>query len=558
MTDIERAPSRSPDSGSRNLKRYLLAALALPPLAVAPFVVDWLRPNATTSAEPRELTALPRERAPLPRGDHPSPLCINLPALHYWSATLVYADLFRQASRWYREDLTTWAWDSGPPLAVDADGWITALLPNQGASVLIARGPNGLLPTGQYQVRYDGEGTLTAHANANVVASSPGAMTLNVAVSTTSGIQLRLTATNPANPLKNIRVYPPGIDPDAAPLFHPDFIALLSQFRAVRFMDWQRTNGSKLVHWQDRTLPTDAVQTGDNGVCLEEMVALVNELDCDAWFCMPHLATDEFMAQFARGVALRIEPERKVFVEYSNELWNGGFAQAVWAAQQGAQLGLPGSTFQNQLRFVSRRAVEMFRIWRREFGQDSRQLVCVMAGQSVNTWTGQVLLDFENAHEFTDVYAVAPYFGGRLGAPDKAPAVLQMNEAQWHATLFDDIEDTFDAIAQNVALAEDYGLPLVAYEGGQHLVGTGGMQNNDALTQLFVATNRHPVMGELYDLYLAEWKASGAHEMFLWHLAEEPSKFGSWGLLERTTQNAAGAPKFRTVRAFIEANQPWW
>jgi hypothetical protein len=534
------------------LKRYLLAALALPPLALYPFIAGGAAPGP--AAEP----AAPRPVAPRDAGDHPSPLGVNLAALHYWSGQMVFADLFRQASRWYREDLTTWAWDSGPPLALDEHGWVASLQPNQAASVLIARGPNALLPEGLYELRYDGQGTLTATANAKVVASAPGRLTLEVAQSTTAGIQLRLMATNAADPLRNIRLYPPGIDPDAAPTFHPQFLELLANFRAIRFMDWQRTNGSTVDEWSDRTLPTDAVQTGETGVALEYMLELVNTLDCDAWFCMPHLATDAYVVAFAEAVRSRLEPGRRVFVEYSNELWNGGFTQAAYAAAQGATLGLSGSAFQNQLRFGSRRAVEMFALWRRVFASDPSRVVCVLAGQSVNPWTGQVILDFEDAFRSADAYAIAPYFGGRLGSPQEAPAVLALTPEEWEARLWDDIEDTFTAIAENVALAEERGLPLVAYEGGQHLVGTGGMQENAALTQLFVETNRSAVMGALYERYLAEWRASGAHEMFLWNLADEPSKFGSWGLLERSTQPPAQSPKFRSVTAFTRANEPWW
>ena len=36
-------------------------------------------------------------------------------------------------------------------------------------------------------------------------------------------------------------------------------------------------------------------------------------------------------------------------------------------------------------------------------------------------------------------------------------------------------------------VAEKYGLPLICYEAGQHLVGVGGGENHEALTKLLVA-----------------------------------------------------------------------
>lgn len=55
---------------------------------------------------------------------------------------------------------------------------------------------------------------------------------------------LTLESTNSSNYVRNIRVYPPGIDPLAPPMYHPDFIRQLTPYRSARFMDWMRTNGS--------------------------------------------------------------------------------------------------------------------------------------------------------------------------------------------------------------------------------------------------------------------------------------------------------------------------
>lgn len=53
---------------------------------------------------------------------------------------------------------------------------------------------------------------------------------------------------------------------------------------------------------------------------MEAMLDLANRLDADPWFCIPHLADDDFVRRFAELVKQRLEPERSVYVEYSNEV----------------------------------------------------------------------------------------------------------------------------------------------------------------------------------------------------------------------------------------------
>ena len=59
------------------------------------------------------------------------------------------------------------------------------------------------------------------------------------------------------------------------------------------------------------------------------------------------------------------------------------------------------------------------------------------------------------------------------------------------------------------SLTDTYRLSLVAYEGGQHVVGSGGPQHNEALKDLFRAFNRDPRIKQLYLDYLGLWKQAG-------------------------------------------------
>ena len=109
-----------------------------------------------------------------------------------------------------------------------------------------------------------------------------------------------------------------------------------------------------------------------------------------------------------------------------------------------------------------------------------------------------------------------------------------------------------------VAVATARGLPLIAYEGGQHLVGNGGVENNATINALFDDANRDPRMGALYKTYLDAWKASGAKLFVHFINCSGYSMWGRWGALEYLDQPRANAPKFDALQTFIEQNRAWW
>src|SRR5262249_28998676 len=106
------------------------------------------------------------------------------------------------------------------------------------------------------------------------------------------------------------------------------------------------------------------------------------------------------------------------------------------------------------------------------------------------------------------------------------------------------------------ALADSRGLALVAYEGGQHMVGLYGAINDPALNALFDAFNRDPRIGPLYLDYLAGWKAAGGELFVHFNDIGRFGKWGRWGALEYVAQPRQAAPKFDALQIFIEKNPP--
>jgi hypothetical protein len=482
---------------------------------------------------------------------------INIAGVTYWSSEIVFVDLFRH-SQTFKSQAPGAGYGQGGPLDLTETGWVRSLNGNGhfADAIILSRPPLGY-PAGVYTCLYEGRGTIQFAYRTEVVEEQPGRIRVQVNADQDL-LTLRITETDPADPVRNIRFILPGFEGtyEEQP-FHPEFLARWEKFKVLRFMDMQRTNNSGQVDWSDRPTPNLQTQGGEAGVALEYLIALANTLHADPWFCMPHRATDDYVRRFAQMVKSQLDPNLSVHIEYSNECWNGIFAQAGYCRDKGRELALGDNDYQAQLRYYSKRAVEIFRIWGEVFGGTDR-LVRVLAAQSANPWTSAQVMDFEQAYKQADALGIAPYFGYALGDPKTQEQVAQMTANQVLDKCAEYIAEGNKTIAEQARLAKERGLRLVAYEAGQHLVGYGGAENNKPLEDLFHAANRHPRMKALYLDYLAGWKDNGGTLAVLFSSTGNWSKWGSWGLMEHHGQPVAEAPKYQAVIEFLEANPRWW
>jgi hypothetical protein len=333
--------------------------------------------------------------------------------------------------------------------------------------------------------------------------------------------------------------------------FTAEYVESLRPFGSIRFMDAQKINDSKIVTWADSPKATDL--RWNRGYPPELIVELANAAGVNPWVSMPHMADDDYVRQFAQLVRERLDPSLRVYVEYSNEIWNGQFGQARWCEQQGLALGLHTDPNVAKLRFQAQRSAEMMRIWQTAFADQPQRLVRVLASQSANPWIGGTLLDSPGGGSDHDALAIAPYFGHALGAPRTADQIAAMPLSAVIARLREEITtQTAKDIAGNARNAAKHKVKLLGYEGGQHLAGTGGAENVDALTKALHVVNRSPQMGELYALYLRTWFANGGDEMFLFEHTGRLSKWGSWGMIERWSHDGpTEAPKLAGIRPWL-------
>ena len=474
-----------------------------------------------------------------------APLGTNLAGIASWNPAWQFVDVFKTARPWISQ-CNGCGWGEGGALDLSPEGWVLSFGANQYAETVMLDG--GVYPDGEFVLTYTGEGEISfSLGSATIISQADGRIVF--IPSGDSGIWLRLESVNPQNPLRDIRVYAPTYE-NSTEVFHPQFLERLEGFTTLRFMDWMTTNNSPIVTWDDRPHLTDA-QWHEFGVPVEILVALANRLNTDAWFNMPHLADDDYIRQFATMVHANLNPNLRAYIEYSNETWNSIFAQSYYVIEQGRALGLSDNDFQAGLFYHSHRAGEIFAIWEEVFGNTDR-LVRVLASQGANAWTGEQVLTYDAMYTRADALAIAPYFGGYLGDPDTIDAVLAMGvDGVLDASLADIQGDVRGWIADNVSLTTQYGVELVAYEGGQHLSGVGRAMDDDRLTDLFIRANRHPRMGDLYGEYLRQWGELGGGLFVNFSDITEPSRFGSWGVLEYQTQPRADAPKYDALMTYL-------
>ena len=508
-------------------------------------------PNAERSASARSAEASPARSArkatqaaglqsagPL---SQPS-VGMNLNAVSYYSPEWPFVDVFKSS----RSNADGFPWDlanpkSQPTPALDADGYPRGLADGQSVSAICMR-VDGNYPAGKYTVMFDGDGEVAVawdaeDASLDHAGSGTGTFTTQVTPSK-DGIVVRILRSNPQNHVRNIRVIMPGFEGTYAQQpFHPMFLAGLEPFSVLRFMDWGETNGSHLSQWSQRKRPTARTQYR-GGVAYELMAQLSNTLRKDAWICVPHHASDDFVRQLATLMKAKLDPSLRLYVELSNEVWNGAFRQHKDMVKAASDKG------QDWYQVYAQRSARVFRIFEEVYGGHDR-LVRVVASQAGNPWVTEQILKHLPAGS-ADALAIAPYFGGSLGNSKNKDKTRTLSVDQVLDACAADIEKQRGLVQKHRAAAQAAGLGLIAYEGGQHLAPVGAASNDQQLVDLFVRANRHPRMGQLYVDYLRMWAAESGGVFCAFNYCYTPAKHGCWGALEHQAQGSA--PKYDALK----------
>ncbi len=536
-----------------------------------------------------ELTVLP-ETSPIPVGT-------NLHRLADWSPQLPFLNGFKSARQWITQDINVTkneegeyvnVWNTGEfsQLDLDENGWVKSLPapeddPEYSSVGTILYRDIDNYPAGKYVVLYEGEGTIDYRFDArkDESASTPGRDVIDVTPSN-AGIWLRITATDPNDTgdyLHDIQIMPEEYEYAHDQVFNPEFLEKIQPFNTIRFMDWMATNNSQQGEWSDRPTPESSIFSGEMA-SLESMVELANRTDTDPWFTLPHMATDEYVTNFARYVRDNLDPELKVYVEYSNEVWNLDFDQGWWVEEQAKNEwpDSPIADFGKRIDWYGKRTTEITQIWDEVFDTDKERVIGVMAAQAANSWTARRALRYNwsdaplsNEEYGIDAIAFAPYFGSYLGNPEYETEIESWTEDPDGGLdkLFEELtqggilsdapdggalQQSYNWTRAYANLAEEHDLDLITYESGQHLRGNSGLEDNRAITKLFTTANKNPHMGEIYQEYFTTLNELGVSLLVNYTDVSRYNKWGSWGALEHINQTSS--PKYNVLESLTANN----
>jgi len=494
----------------------------------------------------------------------------NLAGLADYGTELPFVDLMRNSREWYTKSvgdpLSPFNSGFADSLELRPDGYPThvpqtvigSTFPQQVATIW---GKTDGWPLGEYTILWDGTGELSFFGTyENLQTGSERRATFDLTRRIDGVVEIKIVRSEAGDPIRNIRLLMPGAETtyETEP-FNPVWLEKVNVFETVRFMDWGSTNGwgtrngetgdGTLADWADRSRPDFYTWTHSKGIPYEMMVKFMNDNDKDGWVCVPHTASEDYVRGMARFFRDNLEPERHLYVEYSNEIWNWIFPQAQWANRYGCEI--PGVSWpEGTTTFIQ----NMLDVWTEEFAavpERTSRVVGVQAGwldvaQRVAFTVDTATYDFVSPTYYFGFSEAAEAELDGLGAGATVADVARLARESMPAS-FRYLTDIKTEVADRIDK------PLAFYEGGQHLT-PDPFGVVPTYAEALIGVQRDTSMYNLYNKWfdLVRSLQDGEEPLALMNfsfVAPRSPQFGSWGLLETMDQDTAliPAPKFRAV-----------
>ncbi len=528
-------------------------------------------------------------------------LGLNVSPLHKLTSSVPFIDIFKVSRGWITS--CEFNWQQNRPIdpgctkriafntneshlvSLDRNGWVTRL-PTRGESPIFTT-VNSIwdmpphFPLGDYFVTYKGEGEISVHGGLNVTQQRPGR--IDFKLTSSKGLRIHLASVNPRNYIRDIKVIPKKYEHIyQSQQFNPEYIRTIRPFNALRFMPWQNTKDTQLANWNERTTPANAHYYNNAGMPVETMVDLANTINAAPWFSMPHLATNNFISNFARTVKQRLKRGQKVYIEYSNEVWNMMYPATHYAAREGLRLwpqAYPKLSSNSRkmklaLNYLGKRTKEMCGIWKQVFGGRRNDVVCVLSSYAGGPTLGEEALSCplvggQPCSKYIDAYAVGPYFGDYIARIENRNLVRNWSRQGGRGmnNLFTEIlrggliKDQYAGgamerltevrIKPNIKLARKHGLKLLGYEGGQHLlrVDRPHVIHDEKIFEFFAKANQNPRMAQAYSRYLNTWRNQGGGLLMHFNGIATINNHSYFGMLDNVEQHSS--PKYNALISFL-------
>jgi hypothetical protein len=423
-------------------------------------------------------------------------------------------------------------------------------------------------PEGTYTLLYEGRGDISFFGSMSVRTREPGRIHLEFKrpAGEEGVLGLTILRSDSTDHVRTIRLLMPGTESTYQTMpYYSEWFGKLQPFKVIRFMDWGHTNNwghdsawecydqvtdTARTPWSGRAERSDFTWATSKGVPYEVMIDLCNRLHADMWICVPHDASNEYIHQLALLLKNELNPQLTLYIEYSNETWNWMFGQTQWLYTFGCVN--KGISWPEGIVPYIQNCMDIFSA---VFSGEMERIVRVAGVQGA--WQ-----DVSNRIVFNlrpgsfDAFAPAAYFGiseavdaklDRLGAAATVQDIVsrvrvsrRQNEEHWLSE-------------QKKAIADKLGIPMLYYEGGQHLTPTP-FGEEPVYAQALLDVQRDTAMYSLYREwfdFLESLSVPGRESLFMnfSFIGQRSARYGSWGILESVTQDtvAIPAPKYRAL-----------
>ncbi|MDP9175832.1 MAG: fibronectin type III domain-containing protein, partial [Planctomycetota bacterium] len=454
--------------------------------------------------------------------------------------------------------------DANTPATVDANGWPTTdfQMPDIIQEFADAGGVYHLsMHVSQNPTITIGGGTL---ANQTYNA---GTGTLNADITVGTSGSLSMSVANTGGGATNIQLIRPGYNPLNPPVFTTNYLNFMQSLhpRILRFMNWLSTNDNPVQTWAQRALPSDPTQTGMlpllsfngsnngrsfKGIAWEYAIMLANDLHTDMWINIPAEADDNYIQQLAslikngdtvNGVNYAgLNPDLNVYIEYSNEAWNAGFAvfqysnsAAIHEVASQAGTANPSNLNYDNLPLTQKSdgsyvngAIWQQRWTARRLLQVANSFGSVFGSGSINTRIRPVLsnipvpsiqadqLAFVNAVYGAPknfIYSIASVVYANDLGPFNSVNTVNGGNASPNLTksdvlynLYTNGNALYSFYAQMLAVTSPYGLQINVYESGSDLSGIQGTGAGGAKEQAELSPQYETFLQNYYDVWFGQ------------------------------------------------------
>jgi len=522
-------------------------------------------------------------------------LGINTNEVFEQDASIPFVDLFRVATP-FNENIRCRKKDqpclTNAEVEYDKNGWPIKLNGGKAGVFFLRNVALAALPKGNYSVLYDGEGKIDYQQNTKLIKREAGEDTISFDARADGFMTAvaQIVESNPKNPLKNIRIIMPGGICAGSPyqhvtnpndcsnsefldfkthyssiVFNPDYLDFMKDFGVIRMMPMSGITRDPDEHWHQRPNMKEATWGGiygSRGAPLEIQIDLANRLQADPWLNVPHIADDNYMRKFAEYVKDNLAPNLTPHIEYTNEAWNANFVHNEHVQKMGVAQKLDQDALLAGYKYYAKRSVEFFDIWDDVYGghlkNGKKQFVRIIGGWDTRPDISSVILAYNDTYKSTDAIAIAPYIGGNLRGFRESKTVDDIFKLLNDKKSYRSLPKIMHELEQHAKLADEFGVNLIAYEGGQGLVDWAARDYLQHPNPLFYAANRDSRMNTLYQNLYKEWRGIGADLFVAFSAPRSCNWSGCWGLKEHIRQPLEKAPKLQASLQFMEESKRWW